>query len=59
MCYNIALLPGFAIAQNKLTITGKVKGIKEGQLISLTDVNRPGRHAYQSKIHQRGICIKG
>ena len=37
----LAFLPVLATAQSKLTITGKVKGIKEGELISLTDVNRP------------------
>lgn len=37
----LALLPVFAAAQEKLTITGKVKGIKEGELVTLTDVNRP------------------
>ncbi len=37
----LAMLPVLAVAQNKLHITGAVKGIKEGELISLTDVNRP------------------
>src|SRR5262245_32863617 len=37
----LALLPLFTVAQDKLTITGKVKGITEGTLVSLTDVNKP------------------
>lgn len=36
-----ALLPLLATAQTKLLITGKMQGIKDGTLISLTDVNNP------------------
>jgi peroxiredoxin len=55
----LALLPSFAMAQNKLTITGKVKGIKEGQLISLTDVNRPADTIAKAKFSNGAFVLKG
>jgi len=55
----LALLPAFAMAQNKLTITGKVKGIKEGQLISLTDVNRPADTIAKAKFSKGTFVMKG
>jgi peroxiredoxin len=55
----LALLPAFAMAQNKLTITGKVKGIKEGQLISLTDVNRPADTIAKAKFSKGTFVLKG
>ncbi len=55
----IALLPLFAMAQNKLTITGKVKGIKEGTPISLTDVNKPGDTIAKTKVSNGIFVLKG
>ncbi len=37
----ILLLPFAAFAQQELVITGKVKGLKENDVVALTDVNRP------------------
>ena len=54
----LALLPALAMAQNKLTITGKVKGIREGQLISLTDVNRPADTLAKAKFSQGVFVLK-
>ena len=55
----LALLPAFAMAQSKLTITGKVKGIKEGQMISLTDVNRPADTIARTKFSKGAFVLKG
>ena len=38
----LLLLPVFAGAQDKMTLTGKIKGIPDGTKVSLIDVNRPG-----------------
>lgn len=46
----LSLLPLFAIAQNKLTLTGKIKGIREGELVSLTDTNKPGDTIAKAKV---------
>lgn len=35
------LFPLFAVAQDKLTITGKIIGLKEGSKVLLMDVNKP------------------
>lgn len=51
-----ALLPLLAIAQNKLTVTGKVQGLKEGALITITDVNRPSDTLAQSKV-KNGVFV--
>jgi peroxiredoxin len=55
----VALLPTFVMAQNKLTITGKVAGIKEGQLISLTDVNKPADTLAKAKFSNGIFVLKG
>jgi peroxiredoxin len=55
----IALLPVFAIAQNKLIVTGKVKGIKEGQWVTLTDVNKPGDTIAKAKVSKGVFVLKG
>lgn len=55
----LVLLPAFAIAQNKLIIAGKVKGIKEGQLVSLTDVNRPADTLAKAKFSKGEFVLKG
>ena len=35
------LFPLFAVAQDKLTLTGKITGLKEGGKVFLMDVNKP------------------
>ena len=52
----LLVLPVFAVAQNKLTITGKIKGIKEGILVSLTDVNKPADTIAKAKV-KKGVFI--
>jgi peroxiredoxin len=54
----IVLLPLFAIAQNKLTITGKVRGIKEGTLVILTDVNRPADTLAHTKVKNGSFVLQ-
>jgi peroxiredoxin len=46
----LVLLPVFAIAQKKLVVTGNVKGLTEGNLVSLVDVNRPTDTLAKSKV---------
>lgn len=48
--------PVFAMAQKKLTVTGKMKGIKEGTLVSLTDVNKPADTIAKAKV-KNGVFI--
>jgi peroxiredoxin len=55
----LVLLPALALAQKKLTITGKVKGLKEGQVISLTDVNRPADTLAKAKFSKGVFVLKG
>ena len=57
--FFLLLLPSLCMAQNKLTITGKVTGIKEGQLISLTDVNRPTDTIAKTRSGNGVLRIKG
>lgn len=52
----LVLVPAFAIAQNKLTITGKVNGIKDGNLVSLTDVNKPTDTLAHAKV-KKGVFV--
>ena len=52
----LALLPLFVAAQNKLVITGKLKGIQEGAFVSLTDVNKPGDTLASAKV-RKGIFV--
>lgn len=52
----LALLPIFAMAQNKLTVIGKVKGIKEGVVISITDVNKPTDTIVRAKV-KKGVFV--
>ena len=54
----LMLLPVLAVAQNKLTVTGKLKGIKEGELISLTDVNRPTDTIAKTKVSNGVYVLK-
>ncbi|MET0391798.1 MAG: TlpA disulfide reductase family protein [Chitinophagaceae bacterium] len=51
--FLLLLLPFLGAAQNKLNITGKVKGLREGALVVLTDVNKPG------DTLARGVVKKG
>lgn len=40
--FLLLLLPFFGIAQNKLVLTGKIRGLREGSVVLLTDINKPG-----------------
>lgn len=40
--FLLLFVPFFAVAQKKLTVTGKIKGLKEGDRITLLDVNKRG-----------------
>lgn len=57
--FLFVLLPFFAAAQNKLTITGKVKGLKEGAPVYLTNVNRPGDTIAKAKVKNGTFVLKG
>ncbi len=50
------VFPVFVMAQNKLTVTGKMKGIKEGTIVSLIDVNRPTDTIAKAKV-KNGVFI--
>ena len=52
----LLVFPAFAMAQNKLTVTGKVKGIKEGTIVSLIDVNKPTDTIAKAKV-KNGVYI--
>ncbi|HKZ65757.1 MAG TPA: DUF4369 domain-containing protein, partial [Chitinophagaceae bacterium] len=52
----LLVLPVFATAQNKLTLTGKMKGIKEGTLVSLIDVNKPADTIAKANV-KKGVFI--
>jgi peroxiredoxin len=52
----LVLLPVFAVAQKKLTLTGKMKGMKEGTLVSLTDVNKPADTIATGKV-KNGVFV--
>ena len=47
----LAILPTLAMAGNKLHITGKIKGMANGESISLTDVNRPTDTLAKGKVN--------
>jgi len=55
----LAILPMLAAAQNKLHITGKIKGISEGELISVTDVNRPSDTLARGKVSNGVFELNG
>jgi len=50
----LAILPVLASAQHGLHITGKVKGLKDGQLVWLADVNRPTDTIAKGKV-KKGV----
>jgi peroxiredoxin len=52
----VFLLPFLASAQKSLVLTGKLKGIKEGELVSLTDANRPTDTLAKTRV-TKGIYI--
>ena len=54
----LAFIPVLAAAQNKLNITGKIKGIKEGEPVSITDVNRPADTLAKGKV-ANGVFVLG
>jgi peroxiredoxin len=51
-----SLFPFFAVAQDKLTLTGKVTGLKEGAKVLLMDVNRPS-DTLGSAIVKNGVFV--
>ncbi|MEO5563844.1 MAG: TlpA disulfide reductase family protein [Chitinophagaceae bacterium] len=50
------LLPFFGAAQDKLAITGTIKGLPEGSTIALMDVNKPGDTIASSKV-KKGVFV--
>jgi peroxiredoxin len=52
------LFPFFAVAQDKLTITGKITGLKEGDKILLMDVNRPADTLGSATVKQGVFVLK-
>ncbi len=53
----LALFPLLAGAQKKLVITGKIKGLKDGTLVSISDVNRPADTLAKAKVKQGGFVL--
>jgi peroxiredoxin len=52
----LAFLPVLATAQTKLTVTGKIKGLKEATVVTITDVNRPADTLAKAKV-KNGIFV--
>lgn len=52
-----AMVPLLATAQKKLVISGKVKGLKDGTIIFISDVNRPGDTLAKSKAQQGAFVL--
>lgn len=52
----LACLPVLASAQTKLSVSGKIKGLKEGDLVTITDVNRPADTIAKAKV-KNGIFV--
>lgn len=57
--YLLLLLPLFGAAQSKLTITGKIKGLRNGSLVFLTDVNKPGDTIAKAIVKKGTFVLKG
>ena len=53
------LIPLFAVAQNKLTLTGKITGLKEGAKVLLMDVNKPTDTLGVGIVRKGVFVIKG
>lgn len=57
-CVLFLLLPVFSIAQAKLTVTGKIKGLEEGSPVSLIDVNRQGDTLSKAVVKDGSFVLK-
>lgn len=56
----LLLSPLFVVAQKGLTLSGKITGLKEGSLVTLTDINKPTDTLAKGKVQKDGaITIKG
>lgn len=56
----IFLSPFFALAQKNLSLTGTITGLKEGVLVSLTDINNPTDTLAKAKAQKNGaVALKG
>lgn len=53
----LAMLPLLANAQKKLVITGKVKGLKDGAIVSISDVNRPADTLAKANAKQGAFVL--
>jgi peroxiredoxin len=53
------LTPFIAIAQKKLSVAGKLTGLKEGSVISLVDANKPTDTIGKSTVKNGAFNIKG
>ncbi len=59
MCYVVDVAPCIGRQlQNKLVLTGKLKGIKEGTVVSFTDVNRPTDTIAQAKVRKGTFVLR-
>lgn len=52
----LAFFPVLASAQTKLLVNGKIKGLKEGALVTITDVNRPTDTIAKAKV-KNGVFV--
>ncbi|MEO8403845.1 MAG: TlpA disulfide reductase family protein, partial [Chitinophagaceae bacterium] len=55
----LLLLPFAAMAQNKLVVTGKVKGLKDGTVVSIVDANKPTDTIAFAKAMKESFTLKG
>lgn len=56
----VLLSPLFAMAQQSLSLTGNLTGLKEGTIVSLTDINNPTDTIARAKAQKDGaIVLKG
>ena len=57
----LLLFPGMAVAQQNtagFTITGKVKGIKDNEVVTLVDVNNNTDTLARTLVKKRCVCIE-
>lgn len=54
----VCTLPLFAVAQQKMSVTGKIAGLKEGSLVHLIDMNRPTDTIAKSKVTKGVFVLK-
>jgi peroxiredoxin len=53
----IFLTPFFVKAQNSLSVTGTIAGLKEGSPVSLTDINNPSDTIAKGKAQKNGVVV--